>query len=119
VSNGFFENIGEAIAKTIGVGIKADLELKVKMGTALMVIKRDAIKNCPKLVGHLRRSITTDVTEDKGKVIGEIGSNLEYAVAQEFGTENLTGRGSGIPATFFMSRAVKDNTTKITAILKK
>lgn len=45
--------------------------------------------------GDLRNSIKAQVTEERGKVIGEISTNLEYAPYVEFGTGQ---RGQASPA---------------------
>jgi phage gpG-like protein len=118
-SGGFFEGIEAAIAKTLGMEAKVDKELEIKMRTAMLMVKRDAIKNAPKKYGHLRRSITTGLEHGKGETIGTIGTNLVYGVAHELGTEGLTGRGSGIRAKHYMANAIKSNADAITALFKK
>lgn len=119
-SGGFFEGIEAAIAKTLGMEIKVDKELDIKMRTAMLMVKRDAIQNAPKRYGHLRRSITTGVEHTKnGDTIGIIGTNLVYAVAHELGTEGQSGRGSGIRAKHYMANAIKSNADAITGIFRK
>lgn len=45
--------------------------------------------------GDLRNSIKAQVTEERGKIIGEVSTNLEYAPYVEFGTGQ---RGQASPA---------------------
>lgn len=64
-------------------------------------IEREARKNAPVDTGLLRSSITHRVTREGSKVVGEVGTNVEYALPQEFGTRH------GVPATRFLGRALQ------------
>ncbi len=69
-----------------------------------LLIVRDAKRNAPVDTGRLRASIRP-VLEDLAATItagGDIaGTNVKYAAAQEFGTED------GVPATKYLTRAYK------------
>lgn len=117
--SGGFENIEAAVLKTLGMDAVTTAKLEVVMKTGMAMIKRDAVKACPKKTGHLRRSITTKVTTVKNAVEGEIGSNLVYAEAQEKGTTDNTGRGSGIPARWYIKNAIEANAKQIMVLLKR
>lgn len=56
-------------------------------------IERDAKINCPVDMGLLRASINSDV--DKTSLIGEVGTNVEYAAYVEFGTGIFSSEGTG------------------------
>ena len=55
--------------------------------TRLIQIQRRAKKNCPVDTGRLRASITYRLGKDSTGLVGEVGTNVEYATFVEFGTE--------------------------------
>lgn len=83
--------------------------------------------------GDLRNSIKAQVTEERGKIIGEVSTNLEYAPYVEFGT-GQRGQASpappkydgdlsyrqdwkGMPAQPFMHPAAEQNKTIVSDIV--
>lgn len=50
---------------------------------SMLMIEADAKLLCPVDTGRLRSSITHQVIEDDDKIIGEVGSNVEYAYFAE------------------------------------
>lgn len=65
-------------------------------------IERDAKQGCPVETGRLRSSITTVQQEKDKKWFVKVGSNVFYAVYQNFGTRF-------IKATFFLTNAWDKN----------
>lgn len=49
------------------------------MTESMMMVESDAKLNTGVDTGTLRRSITHDVKDEGDKIIGEVGSNVEYA----------------------------------------
>lgn len=45
--------------------------------------------------GELRRSISRTIDNSGGKLVAKVGSNLQYAVYQEFGTGEFAENGAG------------------------
>jgi HK97 gp10 family phage protein len=89
-------------AKVTGVDqLSATLKgLKTKasgaqLATALraggLVIETPAKAKAPVLTGNLRRSIHTEVSSSGAKAQARVGTNVEYATAQEFGTSRQPG----------------------------
>jgi HK97 gp10 family phage protein len=58
----------------------------------------------------LRKSINHRVRKTSGGYIGEVGTNVEYAAFQEFGTSRMEPQP-------FLTPALKMNQTKINQIL--
>ena len=117
--------------------LKADA-LKKAMGKACALVERSAKQNAPKGTGELRRSITSEVREDNGEIIGVVYTPLEYAPYVEFGTGLFAENGgrkdvpwcyqddegewhttSGQHPHPFMRPALNDNREKIKRILKE
>jgi phage gpG-like protein len=63
--------------------------------------------------GHLRRSINWKMEPSETKVIGYVGSNLDYAAIQEFGGQTGRNHATKITGRFYFTRSIKDNTQKI------
>jgi HK97 gp10 family phage protein len=56
----------------------------------LLYAEGQAKKDCPVDTGRLRSSITHGITDIKGDVIiGQVGTNVEYAEHVEFGTSKM------------------------------
>ena len=108
------------------------------MEKSCALVERDAKKNAPKGDGHLRRSITSKVTQENGTVKGAIFTSLEYAPYVEFGTGLFAEGGgrtdvpwcyqdekgnwhstSGMRPSPFMRPALNDNRENIKRILKE
>jgi len=76
------------------------------MRDATLLILRDARINAPVDTGRLRASITPEVKAEPPDVIGIVGSNVEYAPFQEFGTKRMAGK-------HYLERAVEKNKDRI------
>ncbi len=59
-------------------------------------VEREAKLNCPRKTGHLKRSITHTIEKQtSSKVVGIVGTNVEYAPYVEFGTGKFAQNGQG------------------------
>lgn len=78
-----------AIAAQIAQGSRDGME------QACLVVEYDAKVDCPVDDGILRQSITHSVEEEQGKIVGYIGTNLEYAPYIHQGTGIYAVEGNG------------------------
>lgn len=126
------EGIDEALIKIDEV---ADLsKLQASLGKACAAVEASAKKKAPKGTGELRRSITSEVEETKGKVF----TPLEYAPYVEYGTGLFAEKGgrtdvpwrykddegnwhstSGMSPQPYMRPALQENREKIVKIIKE
>ena len=53
---------------------------------ATLAVEREAKHLCPVDTGRLRSSITPEVAREGQEIVGRVGTNVEYAPYQEFGT---------------------------------
>lgn len=60
--------------------------LKKVMLESTFVVEARAKKKAPVLFGRLKSSITSEVKKDKSGYTGQVGTNVSYAPAVEFGT---------------------------------
>lgn len=51
-------------------------------------IENEATELVPVLTGNLKRSIHTEVEEQRNEIVADIGTNVDYAEAVEYGTKN-------------------------------
>jgi len=78
------------------------LESATKSGA--LIVQNDAKIKAPYLTGNLKRSIHIETTEKTDtKVVVMVGTDLEYAAAQEFGTSR------GVPAHPYLRPALDEN----------
>ena len=73
---------------------KIENELNKKLLICAIKVESDAKKNAPVLTGRLRSSITHEVKSG----IGKVGTNVEYAPYQEFGTSKMKAHPYLYPA---------------------
>lgn len=93
--------VGEAVARSP--------QLTAVLTLLALRVEREARKNAPVDTGRLRASITHRVyPEGTTKVVAEVGTNVAYAAAQEFGTRH------GVPATRYMGRALQTVVQQLT-----
>jgi len=64
-------------------------------------IERKAKRFCPVDTGRLRSSITSALGEEDDKIVGVVGTNVEYAPHIEFGTVNQSAQS-------FLRRALEE-----------
>jgi HK97 gp10 family phage protein len=85
-----------------------DVVKSIKIRTALraggLVIMNDAKQRAPVLTGNLRRSITME--DGPGEFEINIGTDVEYAPFQEFGTSRMGARP-------FLRPAFDENTAQV------
>lgn len=105
---------------------------------ACALVEREAKKKAPKGNGDLRRSITSEVREEGGELVGVIYTPLEYAPYVEYGTGLFAEEGgrkdvpwcyqddegewhstSGMKPQPFMRPALDENTQEILRILRE
>jgi len=63
--------------------------IPVALKAGALLIQNDAKKRAPYLTGTLRRSIHTEQT---GKTSVKVGTDVEYAIFQEYGTSKMAAR---------------------------
>lgn len=66
-----------------------DDNLRNAVLAGLLIISNDAKVRAPVLTGHLARSITQEAIASGTTAAGRVGTNVEYATAQEFGTSRF------------------------------
>lgn len=72
-----------------------------------MIVERAAKQNAPVDTGRLRSSISTRLAEsDENSIAVEVGTNVDYAIAVEFGTSKM-------PAHPYMLPAYAENKDKV------
>ncbi len=81
------------------------------MAKATLIVLRDGKKNAPVDTGRLRASIVPEVVTQGQVLQGIVGSNVEYAPYQEFGTRR------GVRAKRYLQRALETNADKIFRLL--
>jgi len=83
-------------------------QLKNGMVKACLLVERDAKKNCPVDTGRLRSSITNRMEIEDKQLIGIVGTNVEYAPYQEFGTSKMAAHPFLFPALESNKERIKD-----------
>lgn len=115
-----------------------DDTIRSAVGKACAVVERSAKEKAPKDTGALRRSITSEVTEEDGAIVGTIFTPLEYAPYVEYGTGLFaeSGQGRQTPWSYqddegnwhttrgqkpqpFMRPALDENREKIVRLIKE
>ncbi len=76
----------ELFKKLLDTGGSIEEGVYKGVGHFVSKVQADAKKLCPTDTGMLRNSIMTSVKYNNGEIIGEVGSNLKYAVYVEMGT---------------------------------
>jgi len=80
------------------------------MEKACLLVEGDAKRICPVDTGRLRASITHETEKSGDEVIGRVGTNVEYGVYVEYGTD----RASAKP---YLRPALENNKGKIKRLL--
>lgn len=71
------------------------LGISKNMQEACLNVERTAKQNCPKDLGILSASITSEVEQTHTEIVGRIGSNVEYAPYVHNGTGIYAKDGNG------------------------
>ncbi len=87
-------------------------QLKQNMTKCCLLVERDAKTNAPVDTGRLRSSITNRLEVEEKKLVGIVGTRVEYASYQEFGTHKM-------PAQPFLFPALESNKERIRELLKQ
>ncbi len=83
-------------------------QIEKGMTKACVLVERDAKKNAPIDTGRLRNSITHRLETETGQIIGIVGTNVEYASFQEFGTSKMAAQPFLFPALEANRDKIKD-----------
>lgn len=84
---------GELVAKLRALAGKATAaQVRAALMAGALPIQTAAVQRAPVLTGTLRRSIHTETAETSEGVVARIGTNVEYAIHQEFGTSRMSGQ---------------------------
>ncbi len=86
-------------------------QLKANMNKAVMLVEGDAKRLAPVDTGRLHASIASRVEGNDKQIEGIVGTNVEYAPFQEFGTHKMAAHP-------FLFPALESNKNKIVDILK-
>lgn len=82
------------------------------------LVQRDAMINATVLTGSLRSSIVAETPViESGGVVGVVGTAIEYAPFQEFGTYDK-GSPKGIAPRLFFTGAFEKNRDRIIGLLQ-
>jgi len=73
-----------------------------------LIVQGDAQRMAPYKTGNLRGSIAVEVEETGDGAIGRVGTNVEYAAAQEFGRSDIN-----LPAHPYLRPAIDLNRARI------
>lgn len=133
-----FEIDENSLRKLVEQQLDSD-QIKQAMGKVCALVEKTAKEKAPKDTGALRRSITSNVSEEADYIVGTIYTPLEYAPYVEYGTglfaENGNGR-SDVPWSYkddegnwhstsgqhphpYMRPALTDNKEKILQIFEE
>lgn len=78
------------LQKLAGKATKAQARAALMAGA--LPIQTAAVQKAPVLTGTLRRSIHTETAETSDGAVARVGTNVEYAPHQEFGTSRMAGQ---------------------------
>ena len=97
-------NLAECLNKLGAIG-KIDMYEPIKDATLL--VQATAKDIAPVDTGRLRDSIRAKVGKRNGEVIGSVGTNVEYAPYQEFGTTRMLPQPFLRPALLYKKREIE------------
>src|SRR5579875_2612957 len=66
------------------------------IGEVTNAVRNEAVRRCPRDEGHLAASLEATVTAEPGRVVGRVGTNLDYAMYVHEGTGLYGPRGQVI-----------------------
>jgi len=82
--------VAELVAKLTEMAAKANpAQCRAALMAGAMPIQTVAVQRAPVLTGTLRRSIHTETAETEDGAVARVGTNVEYAIHQEFGTRRM------------------------------
>lgn len=89
----------------VGSAVVQSPEVRAVLTMIALRVERLARRYAPVDTGRLRNSITHRVRTELGanaRVVAEVGTNVEYAASQEFGTR------TGVPPVRYLGRALQE-----------
>lgn len=89
-------------------GTELDTVLKVALEEASIIVESRASDLAPVDTGLLRKSINHRIIERKGYPVGQVGTNVEYAPFQEFGTSKMAAQPFLLPGLNSSKASVKE-----------
>lgn len=90
---GSIRGIDELIGKFQALADEATpAQLRAALMVGAMPIQTAAVQKAPVLTGTLRSSIHTETAETDNGAVARIGTNVEYAIHQEFGTRKMAAQ---------------------------
>lgn len=92
------------------------------LAKACEIVVKAAKRNAPKDTGLLRRSIAYRVVKDGDGLVGQVGTNVHYAIHVEYGhrtraSKNRVGSIRYVPGVYFLTRALRENRNKVRGII--
>lgn len=95
------------------------------MAKACQIVLRTAKRYAPKSpesTGLLRRSLTYRVVREGEDIVGQVGTNVHYAIHVEYGhrtraSKNAIGKIKYVPGVYFLHRALQENRNKVMGAL--
>lgn len=92
------------------------------MAKACQIVLRTAKRYAPKDTGLLRRSLTYRVVREGEDIVGQVGTNVHYAIHVEYGhrtraSKNAIGQIKYVPGVYFLHRALRENRNKVMGAL--
>ena len=86
------EGVDELVRKLKRLAGKATpAQARAALMAGAQPIQTSAVIKAPVLTGTLRRSIHTETAEVGDGAVARVGTNVEYAIHQEFGTSRMRG----------------------------
>ena len=70
--------------------VEVDNTIHQKIEKACFMVESDAKRFVAVDTGRLRSSITHEITESKDEVRGVVGTNVDYAIPQEYGSSKMS-----------------------------
>lgn len=89
-------------------GTELDTILKVALEEASIIVESKAAQLAPVDTGLLRKSINHRIIERRGYPVGQVGTNVEYAAFQEFGTSKMAAQPFMLPALNSSKASVRE-----------
>ena len=100
----------EVQARLKMMGATAQVKLQLAIMSGLMVVQSDAKARAPYRTGNLMRSIHME--QLPGGTGGVVGTNVEYAAAQEYGRPDIN-----LPARPYLRPAIDQNLGRVATII--
>ena len=91
---------------------EVDFTVHQKIEKACLMVESDSKKMVAVDTGRLRASITHEIEKTKNEVIGRVGTNVEYAIVQEYGSSKMAAHP-------YLRPSLRKNLGKIKALFKK